>query len=90
MWPERAEITEMEYYKVMKERESGIKSSEFNKRHFIVEVLAVRGLAKLNPDDEIVTKIKDRIGTAWEDTPMPVAAIDLPELVEDYFRDLTN
>lgn len=80
----------MEFHKVMKDRESGIKSSEFSKRQFIVEVLAARGLAKLNPDAEIVTKIKDKIGTLWEDLPMPIAASDLPELVESYYRDLTG
>ncbi len=80
----------MEFYKVMKDRESGMKSSEISKRQFIVEVLAARGLAKLNPDDDTVTKIKDKIGTLWEDLPMPIAATDLPELVESYYRDLTG
>ena len=80
----------MEFYKVMKDRESGKESSQFSRRQFIVEVLSTRGLAKLNPDDEIVTKIMHKIGSLWSDLPMPVAAFDLPELVEDYFRDLTS
>jgi hypothetical protein len=76
----------MEYfYKLMKQKQQIGKIDEFVKRLFILEILDLRFGEKLNPDDDMISEIKNQIGDNWEQIPMPVASVDLPEMVEEAY-----
>jgi hypothetical protein len=78
------------FYKLMKQKESNGKVDEFTKRLFILEVLDDRFGEKLNPDDDLISEIKNQIGQNWEAIPMPVAASDLPEMVEEAYLSIRH
>ncbi|PYB68553.1 hypothetical protein DMB44_04255 [Thermoplasma sp. Kam2015] len=77
------------FYKAWVKREAGKPLEEFEKRIIIVQILEQRGLAKVDPGDPIVSLIKREIGSLW-DLPMPIAALDIPDTIEDLYRDLAD
>ncbi|MEM0133659.1 MAG: hypothetical protein QXU18_00310 [Thermoplasmatales archaeon] len=75
----------MGYYSLIAKKENGHEITENDKRDFVADVISIRLSESVRPDDPITARIVAEIGSRWDDLPMPVAAIDLPDLVENYF-----
>lgn len=75
----------MPYYMVYIKLEMGKELKESDKINYVREVLQMRLGKPMLIDRELAKRISDEIGSQWE-LPMPVAASDLPELVEEYFH----
>ena len=65
--------------------EMGKKLTESDKTGFVREIVRLRVGKNILVNGKLATRISDEIGSSWE-LPMPVAASDLPELVEEYFH----
>jgi hypothetical protein len=78
----------MGYYSLMTKLENHEKIEDTDKRRFVSECLKTRQQVDIPEDSMIVREISDRIGSAWEDLPMPVAAFDLASLVDDFYEEL--
>ena len=75
----------MTYYMVYVKMEMGKELKERDKINYVREVLQMRLGKPMLIDRKLAKRISDEIGSQWE-LPMPVAASDLPELVEEYFH----
>jgi hypothetical protein len=78
----------MGYYSLMIKLENKEKIEESDKWDFVKECLKIRQRVDVPVNSRIVREISDRIGSAWEDIPMPVAALDLVSLVDDFYEEL--
>ena len=65
--------------------EMGKKLTESDKTGFVREIVRLRVGENILVNGKLAKRISDEIGSSWE-LPMPVAASDLPELVEEYFH----
>jgi len=74
------------YSDVMKKKEENKTLETSEKRGFVCDILRIRLGIELKPDSVLVRRIANEIGSQWDDTPMPVAATDLPDLVEEYYH----
>jgi len=74
------------YSDVMKKKEENKILETSEKRGFVCDILRTRLGIELKPDSVLVRRIANEIGSQWDDTPMPVAATDLPDLVEEYYH----
>lgn len=75
----------MGYYSVFVKLEMGWKLKESDKIDFVKEILQMRVGKGMHVKRKLAKRISDGIGSSWG-LPMPVAASDLPELVEEYFH----
>ena len=64
--------------------EMGKKLTESDKTEFVREIVWLRVGENILVNGKLAKRISDEIGSSWE-LPMPVAASDLPQLVEEYF-----
>ena len=64
--------------------EMGKKLTESDKVGFVREIVRLRVGKNILVNGKLAKRISDEIGSSWE-LPMPVAASDLPQLVEEYF-----
>ena len=77
----------MTYISVFIKKENGQEISKDEKLEFVKEVLKSR-LGNVPVDSQIVMEVAEMIGSMWDDCPMPVAAIDLPDYAEECYRTL--
>jgi hypothetical protein len=78
----------MTYVSVFIKKENGQEISKDEKLEFVKEVLRSRLGVEVHVNSQIVMEITEMVGSMWDDCPMPVAAIDLPDYAEECYRTL--
>lgn len=71
-------------------KDSNKKISKAEKLELVSEILKLRLNVDVSMNSQIVMKIYKKIGSGWDDAPMPVAAIDIPDSIEYFYNEITQ
>ena len=79
----------MGYLETMRKMENNRELTEDDKLDCVIDVIKIQLDIELSKDNKIVKQISDQIGSMWTDTPMPVAFLDIPHAIMDFYREYT-
>lgn len=74
-----------EYYAVMRKLEKGEEPEPEEKYGAISLILMMRLDVDIRSDDPLIRELAEKVGR-WSDYPMPIAAQDIPDMIEDFYR----
>ena len=78
------------YIGLMLKMDNSDEITESDKYDCVCDILESRLGVKVAVDDPIVREISDRIGSMWADLPMPVAAADIPDAIEMFYKEISK
>lgn len=69
-------------------KEGNKKISKADKLEFVSAVLKLRLSVDVPANSQTAMKIYKKIGSQWDDAPMPVAGTDLPDSIEEFYNEI--
>lgn len=78
------------YIRLMLKLDNLDEITESDRYDCVCDVLEKRLGVKVTENDKIVRDISDRIGSMWTDLPMPVAAADIPDAIETFYKEISK